>query len=118
MAHRQDVPVSGRHGDTARIGTARSDTVPDTARHSPTWSGMARSGLAWQIELRGLAKRSEGLANRSEGLGARLASALPIKVSLKLIKKLAQTQRQVGLSLRTMLAVEVATAQIFHQPRY
>ena len=30
-------------------------------------------GLAWLIEVRGLANRSEGLANRSEGLGAGLA---------------------------------------------
>ena len=55
----KDVPVSGRHGDTARIGTARSGTVPtrpDTVRHIPAWRG-----LAWQIEVRGLANRSEGL---------------------------------------------------------
>ena len=44
-------------------------------------------GLAWPIEGRGLANRSEelanrseGLANRSEGLGAGLAWALAIKV--------------------------------------
>ena len=30
-------------------------------------------GLAWPIEVRGLANRSEGLANRSEGLVAGLA---------------------------------------------
>ena len=44
-------------------------------------------GLAWPIEVRGLANRSEGLANRSEGLanrseglGAGLAQDLSIKV--------------------------------------
>ena len=52
------VPVSGRHGDTAQTGTARSGTVPtrpDTVRHGPAWRG-----LAWLIEVRGLANRSEG----------------------------------------------------------
>ena len=65
------VPVSGRHGDTAQTCTARSGTVPtrpDTVRH-----GLAWRGLAWLIEVR-------GLANRSEGLGAGLAQALSIKV--------------------------------------
>ena len=59
--------MSGRHGDTVQLGTARSGTVPtrpDTVRHGPAWRG-----LTWQIEVR-------GLANRSEGLGAGLAWAL------------------------------------------
>ena len=46
----RDVPVSGRHGDTALIGTARSGTGADTARHGPTRSGMARPGLADRSE--------------------------------------------------------------------
>ena len=53
----RDVPVSGRHGDTAKTDTARSNTVPtwpDTVRHSP-----ARRGLVWQIEVRGLADRND-----------------------------------------------------------
>ena len=66
----KDVPVSGRHGDTAQTGTARSGTVPtrpDTVRH-----GLAWRGLTWQIEVRGLANRSEGLGwpgpvDKSEG---------------------------------------------------
>ena len=37
-------------------------------------------GLAWLIEVRGLANRSEGLANRSEGLAGRAGRALSIKV--------------------------------------
>ena len=56
--HIRDVPVSGRHGDTAQTGTARSGTVPtrpDTVRHGPAWRG-----LTWLIEVRGLANRSEG----------------------------------------------------------
>ena len=50
----------------ARHGPARVPTWPDTVRHGSAWRG-----LAWQIEVRGLANRSEGLANRSEGLGSR-----------------------------------------------
>ena len=38
------------------------------------------SGLAWLIEVRGLANRSEGLANRSERLGGRTGRTLSIKV--------------------------------------
>ena len=37
--------------------------------------------LAWLIEVRGLANRSEGLTNRSERLVAGLAWALSIKVT-------------------------------------
>ena len=54
----RDVTMSGRHGDTAQTGTARSGTVPtrpDTVRH-----GLAWRGLAWLIEVRGLANRGEG----------------------------------------------------------
>ena len=54
----RDVPRPGQHGDTALLGTARSGTVPtrpDTDRHGPAWRG-----LAWLIEVRGLANRSEG----------------------------------------------------------
>ena len=36
----RDVPVSGRHGDTAQTGTARSGTVP-------TWPDTVRYGAAW-----------------------------------------------------------------------
>ena len=61
-----------RHGPDWH-GTVRHGA--DTARHGPAWRG-----LAWLIEVRGLANRSEGLANRSEGLGAGLARALSIKV--------------------------------------
>ena len=46
--------MSGRHGDTALLGTARFGTVPtrpDTVRHGPAWRG-----LVWLIEVRGLAK--------------------------------------------------------------
>ena len=60
------MPVSGRHGDTDELGTARSDTVPTRPRHGPVWRG-----LAWLIEVRRLANRSEALANRSEGLANR-----------------------------------------------
>ena len=50
----------------ARHGPARVPTWPDTVRHGSAWRG-----LAWQIEVRSLANRSEGLASRSEGLAHR-----------------------------------------------
>ena len=58
VSRSRDVPVSGRHGDTVQLGTARSDTVPtrpDTVRHGPAWRG-----LRWLMEVTGLANRSEG----------------------------------------------------------
>ena len=36
----KDVPVSGRHGDTAQSGMARSGMVP-------TWPDMVQDGAAW-----------------------------------------------------------------------
>ena len=57
--------MPGRHGDTALLGAARSGKVPtrpDTVRHSPAWRG-----LAWLIEVRGLAKCIVG-ANESRPL--------------------------------------------------
>ncbi len=54
----RDMPVSGRHGDTAQTGAARCGMVPtqpDMVRHGPAWRG-----LAWLIEMRGLANRNEG----------------------------------------------------------
>ena len=50
-----------RHGPDWH-GTVRHGA--DTARHGPAWRG-----LAWPIEVRGMASRSEGLANRSGGSG-------------------------------------------------
>ena len=55
MGHRNKLfvkGVPGRHGDMARIGTARSSTVltwPDTVRH-----GSAFRNRTWQMEVRGL----------------------------------------------------------------
>ena len=49
----KDVPVSGRYGNIAKTGAARTGTVPtwaDAVRRCQTWSGMARPGLAGSSE--------------------------------------------------------------------
>ena len=92
--------MSGRHGDMVQLGTARSGTVPtrpDTVRHGPAWRG-----LAWQIEVRGLADRSAGLANRSEGLANR-SEALGGRAGLGPVDK----DEGLGAGLARALSIKV-----------